>query len=333
MSRPGFLNDNEARAYPFIPDGGGLSRGGEVVALPYTTIVDFGCIVGLDSGFDDLQHAVTLDAVARVGNVFTFDFVSDAPGLIGSILRFTRTLADPEYAVEEAENDASSGDLSCTAISTDPLWEGFLVTGILDDLAALLPSGDRLVAIGYGPTIEPALIQNLSRGYVRTMNLANEDRTRVDEAVSCSSLSSASLGDPVPPSRRYRTIINAECLHGPLALRQGYNCVITQNARDNSITISASVAAGAGQPCEEVKLAPRERPPAGSRFLTGGPACNEVITGLNGLSGGLLELVPLRGVRITPSTTRPNTLVVDFDLRDLAACVSLDLSNSLPGGG
>lgn len=335
MARPGFLNDNEARAYPLAGDPPDMLAGELAARLPYATIVDFGCLVGLDAGFDGRMHSVWLQAVSREVDSVTFDFRCDAPGLAGMALRFSRSLFDPEFACSEAEAVplAPGGPESpCDAVRDDPLWEGFLVTGLLGDLAALITSGEGLVAGDEPPAIEPALVQNLALGYVRTMNLANEDRTRAHAPEGCSEASSESLGDPVEQADQYAMIVNATCLHGPQTVREGYNCTIRQNARDNSLTISAAVAAGAGEPCDEVKLADRETPPPGSSLLTGGPACDELVNSINGLTGSVLNLVPRRGVRIAPSTSDPHTLVVDFDLHDLTICDPDEVeSDSLPG--
>jgi hypothetical protein len=323
MSRPGWLNDNESRSYPLVPRGPLMLRGVLPVGLPYSALVDFGCVVGPDAGFDGRTHPIYLQSVARAGGRFVFAFRCDAPGLAGVSLRFPRDVSDGEFATGESEAtaDVPPGAVEpCVAIRDDPLWEGFLTTGLLDDLAAVLPDGEVLVAGAVPPTVEPALVQDLSRGYVRTLNLANEDRTRARAPAGCPEASSEALGGPVDDAHQYRAIVNRECLSGPLTVREGYNCTIRQSARENSLTISAALAGGAGEPCVEVPLAGTEAPPAASTLLTGGPACSEVVNSINGLTGGVIHLVPRNGVRIEPSTTAPNTLVVDFDLRDLTVC-------------
>jgi hypothetical protein len=337
MARPGFLNDNEARAYPLVPVVPDMYIGGAPifpVRLPHSALVDFGCVVGIDAEFDDRVHSVYLYSVSRAGAIFRFEFRSDAPGLAGYTLRFERTRVDPEFACEEAEAvtiAGSSGPTGPCPARDDPLWEGFLVTGMLDDLAAFFgPTDGGIIAGNDRPRVEPALIQNLARGYVRTLNLANEDRTRAAAPPDCPADSSESLGDPVAFDHQYRTIVNAECLLGPQVLREGYSCVIRQNPRDNSLTIAAALAAGAGQPCAEVPLADRERPPRDSKLLTGGPACDELVTGINGLTGGVLRLVPLQGVRIVAADDVPNRLIVDVDLHDLTICPPEQISETAP---
>jgi hypothetical protein len=323
MARPGFLNENEARAYPFVPDPPPLFLGAEAVPLSYPAIVDFGCLVGLDAGFDGRVHSVRLHSVARAGTAFTFEFRCAAPGLAGYALRFVRDLADAEFATAEAEAVELAGEGAtepCVARRDDPLWDGWLTTGLLSDLAAALPAGQTLLAGAEAPTVEPALVQDLSLGCVRTLNLANEDRTRATAPEGCAEASSESLGDPVGQDGQHRMIVNRECLYGPQTLREGFSCVIRQNARENSITVSAALAGGAGEPCDEVPLAAAETPPPGSHLLTGGPACADLITGINGLSAATISLVPLRGVRIAPDPGRPHTLVVDFGRQDMVLC-------------
>ena len=54
MSRAGFYSDNELRNYPFVvnPEG--------ALQFPTEVIVDFGCIMGIESGFDYAKHKVWL---------------------------------------------------------------------------------------------------------------------------------------------------------------------------------------------------------------------------------------------------------------------------------
>jgi hypothetical protein len=315
MAEPGFLNQNESRAYPLVD--GAAAR-----AVPEEALVDFGCLLGLDAGFDDRMHAVALFEVRLAGDGrYEFDFRCDAPGLVDYALVFRRDPGDPEFATSRAAATPLGTPApapGCPPQRDDLLWEGYLTTGLLDTLAAALAAGTPLPLPAGPPAVEPALAQNLARGFVRTLNLANEDRTRAHPPAGCSVGVSEAFGDL--PVREYTAIVNRECLHGPLVLREGFNVSIRQNARDSSLTIAAHPSAGAGAPCDEVPLTDAERPPAGSTLLTGGPSCSDVIGGINGLSAAALELVPLAGVRIAPSTTDPHTLIVDVDLHDLTIC-------------
>jgi hypothetical protein len=328
MSLPGFYNDDAARAYPLIPFSNVLLDPtldpSTVIQFqpPLDTLVDFGCLVGLDAEFDNNKHVVYLHEIRRVGNTFAFDFRSNAPGLLDYALVFSRELTDTEYTTEYAE--ASS--LPTAPEPQEPLWEGFLVTGPLESLAALLPTDGALTATT-GPQIEPALVQNLGQSYLRTINLANQDRIRVTPPDGCPG-SDVPVEDP-------GYIVYARDLAGDLRFKEGYNVAIRQSTRNNTLTFLASVGAGAGVACDEVPVYPGEQPPDGSSLLTGGPACDEVVNSINGLTSSVIRLVADLGTSIYPSLLYANTLIVDFDRHDMTVCGSIDVVIEPPpeGGG
>jgi hypothetical protein len=274
---------------------------------PLDTLVDFGCLVGLDAEFDSAAHVVYLHEITRAGNTFSFDFRSDAPGLLEYALVFSRSLGDAEYATDYVEATPLEGAQEPAGL----LWEGFLVTGALDSLAALLPA-DGALAATTGPQVEPALIQNLGRGCIRTINLANQDRTHTTPPAGCPG-SGEAPGDPV-------YLVSATGMTGDIRFVEGYNLSIRQTARTNSLTFSSIQDAGAGEPCGEVPLYPAEQPPAGSSLLTGGPTCDEVINSVNGLAASIIRMVAGLGTQIGPSPDDPNTLVVDLSGHDMTVC-------------
>ena len=322
----GFYSANEHRSYPLVDADVG-------VPVPDAVLVDFGCIVGLRAGYEDGVHSVWLARIARSGTAYTFDFASDAPGLADRVLRFTRDLAAAEYATEWAEDGPLTGISSSSSLTDasgecvdDPLVEGFLVTGLLAELPGLIADGDELT----GPVpVEPALVQNLARSAVRSVNLGNKERVRVDPADGCNTetTSSSSLASSValpplvtPPFVPDPILVNAACLIGALQLKEDFNCSIRVNAGDNSVTIGGQVGAGEGEPCDEVPLYADEAKPAGSALLTGGPACTEVLKSINGIGGRVVRLVAGDGVKIAPGV-EPNVLVLDVDLHGMALCV------------
>jgi hypothetical protein len=284
------------------------------ITPPLDTLIDFGCLVGLDAEFDSSAHVVYLHEIRRTGTTFTFDFRSDAPGLLGHALVFSRALTDSEYAtdyVEAVPLDASGEPIPGPSGSQDVLWEGFLVTGALDSLAALMPVDGPLEATT-GPQVEPALVQNLGRGYVRTINLANQDRTHVSPPPGCQSTDGPDA---------YGYIVNARGLVGDVRFVEGYNVAIRQNARNNSLTFVSIQGAGDGVPCAEVPLYPGETSPDGGTLLSGGPSCDEVINSINGLTSSIIQLVADLGTTIVPAPPdQPNTLIVNFDRNNMTVC-------------
>jgi hypothetical protein len=214
MARPGFLNDNEARAYPLVPVVPDLYRGGVLATrLPHSLLVDFGCVVGLTAGFDDREHAVQLHSVARTDVDIQIEFRCTAPGLSGHALRFVRTFADPEFACEEAEAVAiglPGADDPCPA-RDDPLWEGFLVTGLLTDLAAVMFPGEILLAGAVPPTIEPdprrgaaglpGRLQRVARRSGRLRSSVPDDRQRRVPPGAAGAPRGLQLRHPAEPAR------------------------------------------------------------------------------------------------------------------------------------
>jgi hypothetical protein len=206
---------------------------------------------------------------------------------------------------------------SAAACDPEPAWSGFLVTGDLGDLLAILTAdGQQLTRAGGGDAVlEPALAQNLGGGYVASVNLANDDRTRVDAPDECPP---TQWPYPTGPNRVF---VSAACLRGDLRFSAGYNAVVRQDDAANAIVIGAAVGAGAGEPCGEVPLFPGEGPPPGSTLLTGGPACNQVVRTINGVGGQFSSIVSGLGVRVD-AVPEDATVVVDVDMRQLAVCYS-----------
>lgn len=320
MADAGFYPANNARDYPFT-DAPDAPR------LPRAAVVDAGFAAGIGALFTDAVHRVWLYRVARAGDDFTFDFRSDAPGCAGRAVLFHRAVGDPEYATSFAADDVAPGSSSAYAPESsssgssdgggdpDPVLEGFLVTGDLAALAAFLADGEEWTDPDGRRTVEPALVQNLARTYVRRVGLANKDRTRVEPPNGCPGSTSSEAPDA-------DVLVNAAGLTGALKLKEGFNCSIRVNRQDNSVTLSGQVGAGAGEACEEVPLTDDEAPPPGSTLLTGGPRCDEILKSVNGVGGRVVRIQAGDGVRVVPGEA-PNTLVVEADLHGLALCAPL----------
>lgn len=290
MPRPGFYNDNEYRAYPFV-----FAAGYADAPLPDSAVVDAGVIMGLQSGYAAAEHSVWLSAVDREGDTFLFTFRTDAPGAAAEPLVFSRQLA-----AEDWENEYAASDN----------WEGFLVTGPLTDLAALLAPGDALVLSAEARVLEPARIQSLVRTYLRSVSVGNYSRITVTPSQECrgsESLDSESL----TPART--VVVNATNLQGPLELKEGYNCRILQTDYDRQLQIGAQRGNGAPPDaglCEngsQLPLYEGEPLPEDSPFYSGGPACDEVLLTINGVGGKNVNLLGGAGVSVT--SDGPNSTI------------------------
>jgi hypothetical protein len=340
MAKIDWYNDNANRSYPFIRetvDQRPLAVPPTIENLPDGVIVDCGFLMGLQSGFDHALHDVFLQEIRREGTTFIYEFASDAPGIAGQPLLFSREVGSEDYQIEHADNfdipvvsesasvsvsDSASAEPGEEDCPPEPLWSGFLVTGQMEVLEALLAPGESIERIDIGGTIEPALIQSLVDSYIDSFNLGNNDRTRVDAPEGC---------PPVEwPHPIDQIFVNRACLRGPVRLKPGFNTDIIQRTLTNELTIGASVGAGEGEPCEQVPLFDGESPPVGgeSQLFEGGPLCNETVKSINGIGGRLMTLNPGRGVTITPDP-ESNRLVVDVNMLGLAVCFVSEESEGL----
>jgi len=313
MARPNWLNENSTRAFPFIT--------GEEFT-PDEAIVDFGCFMGRQSGYVEGQHWVRLTQVERVGNVFRFTFHSDAPGCDGLPLVFTRTLSDVN-ATEFVSSGLPDVSLSVGACDDEPVWSGYLVTGDLGTLAERLP-GDG--SIGGYARVEPALVKSTSFFSVRSINVANDDRTRwhwYDPSCSCWATGVISRPVWVEP--------NGSCMTGHVRFREGYNCTIEQRDAQNGLIFHAEVKPITGiwtpPPLEHFVDGVYVSESTESRRGTydGAPSCGRVFTTINGVSAKDFWIEGGRGVTVTPYPTQ-HAIVINVDLHDVLLATSLSVS-------
>ncbi|NBP03023.1 MAG: hypothetical protein EBU90_23500 [Proteobacteria bacterium] len=295
MPRPGFYNDNEYRAYPFI------FKPGQANLLPYTAVVDCGVIMGLDSEFDVSQHVVWLNSVRRIGNSFKFDLQTNAPGAENLPLVFSRAIDAEEWQSEYIESAPYVKDANSCAV--EPAWSGFLVTGPLNELLELLPQ-DGEISLEENFVLEPARIQSLVKSYLRSITVGNMSRPMARSA--CDNTNDGARA----------VIINARCIAGDIRFKEGYNAQINQLNSANEINITAATDAGQrpdGDLCEngsEIPFYPDEIPPAGSQFLSGGPACDELVSSINGVQGPEITIAGGTGVVVRADAETPNTITI-----------------------
>ena len=313
MPSPGFFNENENRAYPFVHVQGATAQPDRRL------VVDAGFVANVKSRFETGVHRVWLAAVRRQGAFFHLDFASDAPELYGTLLTFSRHTSDPDFASEFVDSGTSglsesseSGSASTSdsdaspGLCSEPLWSGFVVTGRISAFAEVLPADGELSFVG---VVEPALVQNLSEAFVSKFVVANLDRTRVTASADCGEETAQS--DAV--------YVKSSCIRGDVVFVPGYNASVRQNAQANSITFGAAVGDGAGEPCNTVPVYDGETPPVSSSLLEGGPRCNEIVRSVNGVGGPQLNITPGRGVTVT-SVPEENKIIVAVNMIGLAVC-------------
>lgn len=324
--KPGFYNEAANTHFPFLGGDDAISElPGTLSDLPTSAVVDCGFIMGLDAEFEEGVHRVWLDSVRREGSFIWFEFASDAPGIVGKNLVFCRKVDDDWYATnyvtygetpedesEEAPNSSESSEgqiifgrptLPC---ASSLLWFGYLVTGDLSDVI-----GDSEELTGDPLYVESALIRNTAQSMLRSVRLANADRTRANTDDQCKSYCwNYEIGN---------VFDREECLRGVVRFKAGYNCLIEQNNLNNSITISGLVGAGEGEPCDELLLFEEETPHAGGSLLTGGPGCNETVRTFNGIGGSQFNIVPGSGVTVSPDPEN-HRIFIDVSMTGLATC-------------
>lgn len=307
----GFYNTNANRAYPFV------SNVTVNTVVSEAILVDAGFRAGPQSRFVQGSDTVYLVSIRRTGDWFYLTFASSAPELYGVLLSFSRHVSDDDYTFEESdsgrsglsESSASVGSIS-EGFCEEPLWSGFIVTGKVSALEALLPADGEVTFGSSVAVVEPGLVQSLASGYVTRLAVANDDRTRVQAAEDC---------DPIAFDFETGLVyVASRCILGEVVFRSGFNCLVTQSS-DNAIVLDGVVGAGAGEPCAVEPLFQQERPPAGSNLYEGGPQCNEVLRSINGVGGRQFSIIAGTGVNVT-SVPEDNKLVLTVDMSGLALC-------------
>ena len=273
MSRPGWLNDNAARDFPLQRDAE-FTQNGLPVVLPRDAIVDFGCLFGSLLNYPS-DHGLELTGIRLAGDTIIFDF-----DFTDAVLSFTFPLDDcDEYSTDFVEVfDDSCGGLTVS---------GYLTVGQLEDLHTLLLAGD---IVGVSAPIEPYCLRTAALSSVNSLNFATAPRTLATPSVDClpDTSESSDSGEQL--------IVTGRCLQGDIRVVEGFNTAIRQTYLDKSLTISARVGAGAGELCDEIPLTAAESSSEG--LLTGGPACNELITSISGVSGPSVLIQQGGGVRV-----------------------------------
>lgn len=302
MARPNFYNENENRYYPFL-----VGQGDGFVSK--NVIVDCGFIMGPGSGYEAGTHKVWLGRMHRVGDKIRFYFRSDAPGLDGRPLVFTRYLIDPPLTHEYVDDETGEGSISesVSLLCESPLWSGYLVTGDLTDLFDTLLDNLDGQAI-----VEPANTRSLVNSYAHSINLANGDRTRFSAPDGCNPQCHT-----VPPQDVW---VRQVCMQGPIRFQEGSNLSIRQDANRNALIFDAVEGGGTGQPGEQIEVYAGEEAPQHATNLDGAVGCDEVFRSINGLPGPNLNVIAGDGVRLEADPDN-HKLIVNVDLSTFAACI------------
>ena len=174
-----------------------------------------------------------------------------------------------------------------------------MVAGPLQALCALVADGGTVTFPANERRVEPGRIQSLVKSYVRSINVANFSRVMALPPTDCR---------PADPNDGVRSIvINRRCMKGEIRFKEGYNTRIQQIGRNNELRFAAEKGAGDTdytQLCAHGSELPLQEngddtydPETG--FFSGGPACDQVLSTINGISGSNVTLVGGTGISIT----------------------------------
>jgi hypothetical protein len=337
MARPNFFNDNLNRTFPFEVGTAGISTPASgiftMLQLPDDVVVDCGFIMGPESGYEEGVHTIYLYKISKVSATqLNYEFRCDATALATSPLIFTRQLSDTDYLTEFQESDIpeyapASQSLSLSESQIDvvcgePYWSGYLTTGSVSSLSARLSVGDTVTRSATTDVlVHEALVQNLNESQAVSINIGNADRTRALRPVDCA-----------PNEWDFTTgeiYIKRECLQGDIVFSRGYNLSLSQTDATSTIQFGATINAGEGVPCTEVKLFDEEMPPIGASndLLEGDFYCNQALRTINGLQGPDFTFFAGTGVSITVNPVT-QCLIIDVNLIDLSLCTTSTVSVS-----
>lgn len=324
---PGFYNNNLSRYYPFKVRMG--------LRLPNDAVADFGCTMLGGSGYLESVHHVRLRWIRLVGTTLEFIFICDAPGLVNKHLIFQRSTTDPKYQLQFTREQTAltngqiidSGTPSHPAppddpevCGDDPIWEGFLVTGDLVNLAAYITANWPITGMFlYSPaqnweTVEPSRIQYLGDQQVRIIGVANKERTRAITPDGCREMCWPFVQESI-------YVVN-DCIDGDVRFEDGFNLNVTQDSVANSLTFDAFVGGGLGEAYSEVPVTGAELPPLGSSTLSGSLLCCEVIRSINGVGGKFFQIKEGPGIRVI-DVPKQHRIIIDVDLHNMALCPAL----------
>lgn len=271
------------------------------VALPTTTLVDFGSVLGPGVLLSPTQY-VWLAEISRTGTTLTFTLQASFEGLETKELTFVRDVTDPVGTTQYSEVMSFGG------CGSPLVWQGWLVTGPLTDLAAIVTDGGTLTANGPVAQFAPTCNQSMYGGYVNSINVANQSRTLA---------TTPGLPAPAP---NYELVVQSTCLTGNVSFAAGANAALRVDAFDNSITVDAGLGAGTGQVCGEIPTWPGETLPSDSPLYSGGPTCGQLLKTINGQTGPVLTITAGTGITIMPDPNDTYGIIISGSMNTMTVC-------------
>ena len=335
-AKPGFLNENSGRAYPLI----------YVATQEWPTygLVNFGSTV-LTGSFRSALNELWLDWARSIGAPgsarIELCVKSDADDLSGRSLLFGFEESDGDYVTVFARDQANvdESDLANTAAfePADPdatpencsdvaIWTGFVTVGRVSRLVTWLrehsaPSGMNISVFNPStkPVFEPGCVLAPVRSGRLFLGVVNADRVRTPSAPGCR--------PPCYDHELAEFYVVEDCLQGDIRFEAGHNMLVRQRDAVNTLSFSAVVGAGKGEPQTELALFSGEQPPQGRTLLSGGDNCCEVVRSVNGVGGPNFRIEAGPGVEIT-EIPEQHRVIINVSLIGLALCP--DLPENVP---
>lgn len=337
-AKPGFFNENTGRDYPLIhvaPEN-----------WPTYGVVNFGGAV-LTGSYQPAAHDIWLDWVRAIGAPgsarIEFCLRTDAEGLAGQSLLFAFDEADGDYVTVFAKGqpNVDDSDLANTAAfeiadpdeelgdcEDAPVWTGFLTIGRAVQLANWLRAHDPPSGMDISvfeptakPVFEPGCVLAPAANSRLFLGVANTDRVRAPAPPGCR-----------PPCYDHELAdyyVVDSCVNGHVRLEAGFNALVRQKDSVNTVSISAALGYGKGEPQFELPVFPGEEPPLGSTLLSGGDNCCEVVRSINGVGGPNFRIEAGPGVEIV-ELPEQHRVIVNVSLIGLALCPSLPDNAPVP---
>lgn len=296
MPEPGWLNQNQNRAFPFVSPLPGVAN---------ECVLDAGFVFDNGSGFDHGLHRVYLAGVLRNSGTTRFRFACDSPLLAGSFLDVVRPDTATSPTTYYMQSPQTTGETGCTSSR----WEGFVTLGNCLSIAGTVADGNSMVWSAADNRIEPALLRDAQGTVVTSLNLANLDRTRATAPTGCTAFAA-------PPTSVW---IVRTCLAGSVVLGGGNNAVLSSG--DSVLSVQAQPGGGDGPSCGGLPLHPSETVPAGRTTLDGAWRCVDVLRSVNGVEGPHIFFRGESGVEITEDPAN-HRIVVSGNLTGLDICGS-----------
>jgi hypothetical protein len=303
--------------------------GGNAIGSGHRVILWGGDNPGWENGSKSLAYPVLADTIAELVSkqiaVFAINKKSLGNGIDGVGASDSTTVGGtggPADGRKQASaiTSATGGKIHSSVQVTSALAIAGIISETVSDVSPVLTTTTACEGLVGSYLVEPSTIQNMVGSYIRTVNIANAERTRSTSPDECRDHCWS-----FPLKDHY---VSSTCLEGTIRLKPGYNSNIYQEGHDNKLILGAKPGAGEGIACETVALTSAEAAPDDRSTLDGGLTCDEVIKSINGVGKQFFTITGGSGV-VVSTVPEEHKIVIDVDLHNLVACITLPVNEEL----